>query len=126
MGRIVHFEIHAEDTHACARWYGDLFGWRTQELYGGQYFLVFTGDGPGIDGGIMKRQGAPAAKGAPVNAFVCTVGVDDIDAMWAKALAAGATEALPKMAVPGVGWSAYIHDPFGNILGLHQADAGAK
>jgi predicted enzyme related to lactoylglutathione lyase len=29
------------------------------------------------------------------------------------------------MAIPGVGWQAYIKDPDDNILGLHQADAGA-
>lgn len=124
--RVVHFEIHADDAAAAAKWYGDLFGWKAQEFYGGEYYLVMTGDGPGIDGGIMKRRGPAAAAGAPVNAFVCTIGVDDIDAHWAKALAAGAKEALPKMAVPGVGWSAYIHDPFGNILGMHQADPAAK
>lgn len=28
-------------------------------------------------------------------------------------------------AVPGVCWGAYFIDPFGNIVGLHQEDAGA-
>lgn len=123
--RVVHFEIHAEKPTEAAAWYAALFGWRMQEMFGGTYVLVASGEGPGIDGGIVRRMGAAAEKGAPVNAFVCTVGVDDIDAMAARALAAGASEALPKMAIPGVGWSAYIHDPFGNILGLHQADRSA-
>jgi uncharacterized protein len=124
--RVVHFEVHADDPRAAATWYGDVFGWRAQEMLGGAYFLLMTGDGPGIDGGVMKRMGPAAASGAPVNAFVCTIGVDNIDAMFAKALTAGAKEALAKMAIPGVGWSAYIHDPFGNILGLHEEDPGAK
>jgi predicted enzyme related to lactoylglutathione lyase len=34
-------------------------------------------------------------------------------------------EALPKFASPGVGWAAYVIDPFGDIFGLHQQDAGA-
>lgn len=119
--RVVHFEIHAEDSAAAAAWYCALFGWRSQEGFPG-YHLLMTGEGPGIDGAAMKRMGPPAAKGAPVNAFVCTVSVDNIDAMIAKAHGAGATEALAKMAIPGVGWVAYIHDPYGNILGLHQED----
>lgn len=123
--RVVHFEIHADDPAAAARWYAEQFGWRSQEASPG-YFLLMTGDGPGIDGAAMQRRGPSAAKGAPVNAFVCTVNVDDIDAMIAKTHAAGATQALPKMAIPGVGWAAYIHDPFGNILGLHQADRSAS
>jgi hypothetical protein len=119
--RVVHFEIHADKPADAAAWYCDLFGWRTHEPMPG-YFLLMTGDGPGIDGAAMQRMGPSAAKGAPVNAFVCTVQVDDIDAMLARAHGAGGTEALPKMAIPGVGWVAYIHDPFGNILGLHQPD----
>jgi uncharacterized protein len=125
MNRVVHFEIHADKPADAAAWYGALFGWRTQEGFPG-YFLLLTGDGPGIDGAVMQRMGPAAAKGAPVNAFVCTVSVDDIDAMIARAHGAGATEALPKMAIPGVGWVAYAKDPDGNIFGLHQADTNAK
>ena len=33
--------------------------------------------------------------------------------------------ALPKMAVPGVGWLAYVKDTEGNLFGLMQADPGA-
>lgn len=119
--RVVHFEIHADDPAAAAAWYAAQFAWKSQEAFPG-YFLLMTGDGPGIDGAVTRRMGAAATKGAPVNAFVCTVSVEDIDAAIAKAHGAGATEALPKMAIPGVGWVAYIHDPFGNILGLHQQD----
>lgn len=32
----------------------------------------------------------------------------------------------PKMAVPGVGWMAYIKDTEGNIFGLMESDPGAK
>ena len=39
---------------------------------------------------------------------------------------AGATVAMPKMGLPGVGWQAYIKGPDGNILGLHQPDPNAK
>lgn len=125
MSRVIHFEIHAEDPTACVRWYGDVFGWRSTEIPGAQYWTVSTGDGPGIDGGIMQRRGPAPAPGAPVSSFVCTIGVDALDAQMAKVLGAGAKEALPKFAIPGVGWGAYFIDPFGNIVGLHQQDAGA-
>ena len=36
------------------------------------------------------------------------------------------TLALPKMAVPGVGWLAYVKDTEGNILGMMQRDPNAK
>jgi predicted enzyme related to lactoylglutathione lyase len=61
-----------------------------------------------------------------VNAFVCSLGVKSVDDAVAKATAAGAQIALPKMAIPGVGWQAYIRDPDENIVGLHQQDANAR
>ena len=46
---------------------------------------------------------------------------------WIAALkGTGATVAMPKMGIPGVGWQATIKDPDGNILGLHQQDPNAK
>jgi predicted enzyme related to lactoylglutathione lyase len=30
------------------------------------------------------------------------------------------------MAIPGIGWQAYVKDPDENIVGLHQPDAGAR
>ena len=125
MKRVVHFEIHADDPAACARWYGALFGWKVQELPALNYWMVQTGDGPGIDGGIVRRHGPKAAIGAPVSAFVCTIGTDDLDGDLKRALSAGGVEALPKFAIPGVGWGAFIIDPFGNIFGLHQTDGSA-
>lgn len=126
MSRVIHFEIHADDPAACASWYGDIFGWKAMLAWPEQeYWTVSTGHGPGIDGGIVKRRGPAPAPGAPVSSFVCTIGVDALDAQMAKVLGAGAREALPKFAIPGVGWGAYFIDPFGNIVGLHQEDAGA-
>lgn len=124
--RVIHFEIHADDPAACATWYGDIFGWVVQELPGLDYWSASTGEGPGINGAIMRRRGPRATPGAPVNSFVCTVGTDSLDRDLARALAAGGVEALPKFAIPGVGWGAYVIDPFGNIFGLHQQDTGAK
>jgi predicted enzyme related to lactoylglutathione lyase len=86
---------------------------------------VRTGEGPGIDGGILKRRGPAPETGQPVNAFVCTIGVDDVDDAVESALSAGGRTALPKTAIPGVGWAAYLIDPEGNIFGVHQADSAA-
>ncbi|MBL8543941.1 MAG: VOC family protein [Hyphomonadaceae bacterium] len=125
MKRVVHFEIHADDPAACARWYGALFGWTMQEMPALDYWLINTGEGPGISGGIVRRKGPKPAIGAPVSSFVCTIGTDTLDADFAAALKAGGVEALPKTPIPGVGYIAYVIDPFGNIFGLHQADPNA-
>lgn len=128
MPRPVHFEIHAVDPERMAAFYSELFGWTIQN-WGGpmEYWMITTGpEGEmGINGGLMRRMGAAPVEGAAVNAFVCTVGVEDCDAMVAKALSLGGTVAMPKGPIPGMGWLAYIKDLDGNILGLMQSDEAA-
>jgi predicted enzyme related to lactoylglutathione lyase len=126
MPRPIHFEIHAAEPERARRFYEDVLGWRFQQWGDMPYWLVQTGDGePGIDGGMVPRRGAEPGPDSPVNAYPLTVGVDDLDAYLAKASQAGATVALPKHAVPGVGWLAYVKDTEGNLLGLMQSDEGA-
>ena len=122
----MHFEIHASDPEKLAKFYADVFGWKIQHMPQFDYWLIDSGGGePGINGGLLRRRGPAPATDAPVNAYVCSLGIESVDASLDKALKAGATVALPKMAIPGVGYQAYIKDPDGNILGLHQADRSA-
>jgi predicted enzyme related to lactoylglutathione lyase len=75
---------------------------------------------------MVRRQGPRGDDQTPVIAWVCTVSVDDVDAYLAEALAAGGSQAVAKMAVPGVGWLAYVKDTEGNIFGLMQSDSSAR
>jgi predicted enzyme related to lactoylglutathione lyase len=129
MPRLVHFEIHASDPDRLIGFYSAVCGWTFTKWEGPiEYWLITTGpnDAPGINGGLVRRRGAPAAAGQPVNAFVCTVNVEALDSTLESATAAGAEVALAKMAVPGVGWLAYVKDPDGNLLGLMQNDPTAR
>jgi uncharacterized protein len=127
--RPIHFEIHATDPERVQAFYRALFGWQFQS-WGGpmEYWVITTGDPslPGINGGLVRRRGPAPAEGQAVNAFVCTVDVPDLETTLAALPGAGGTLALPRMAVPGVGWLAYVKDPDGNILGLMQADPAAR
>lgn len=126
MARVVHFEVHAEDPERAVRFYTDTLGWKFKNWAGpADYWLIETGpaEEPGINGGLMRRHGT--IDGQAVTAFVCTVCVEDLDATLAKALANGASLALPKMPVPGVGWLAYAKDTEGNIFGMMQPDPSA-
>src|ERR1700741_3941108 len=108
MNRPVHFESHASDPDKLSKFYAGAFGWKVTHVPQFNYWLLDTGEGTGINGGMMKRMGVPPPGDGPVNAFVVSLGVDSVDAALAKALAAGASVALPKMAIPGVGFQAYI------------------
>lgn len=128
MARVVHFEIHAEDPARAIKFYEAVFAWQFTAWGGGEaeYWLIKTGeDGtPGINGGLVRRRGA--IDGQAVIAYVCTVDVENLATTLAKAKQLGATEALPTMPIPGVGWLAYVKDTEGNLLGLMQADPSAR
>jgi uncharacterized protein len=124
MGRPIHFEIHASEPEKLVGFYTELFGWAFSRWGDEPYWLATTGpDGPGINGAIVARRGDRAAAGQPVNAFVVTVEVTELDAALATAQTLGATVAVPKQLVPNVGWLAYVNDPDGNIVGMLEPAA---
>jgi predicted enzyme related to lactoylglutathione lyase len=120
MGRVVHFEIYADDPQRAAGFYGGVFGWQVAKWDGPvDYWMVTTGaEGEaGINGGITPRWNQERT--------VNTVDVDSLDDMVAKVEQAGGRVVAPKRAVPGVGWLAYCVDTEGNTFGLMETDESA-
>jgi predicted enzyme related to lactoylglutathione lyase len=131
MSRVVHFEIQADDVERAKAFYAAVFDWSFQdygEATGSVYWGIVTGpdDQPGINGGLLQRPAATPASGQGTNAFVCTMGVEDYDAMERRILDAGGQVALPKMALVGMAWQGYYLDTEGNTFGIHQPDPEAK
>lgn len=121
MPRVVHFEIPADNPERAVKFYQDVFGWQFQKWEGPmEYWMVTTGaEGqPGINGGLLRRQ-------QPAQGTVNTVDVESVDAAVASVEKSGGKVALPKTAIPGVGYLAYGVDPEGNIFGMMQADPNA-
>ena len=128
MPRVIHFEIHATNPLELIPFYESLFGWTlTRFMPEVEYWTIVTGpdDQPGINGGLVKRQGPAPVEMQSVNASVCTVQVDSVDSILAKNAELGGSVALPKMPIPGIGWLAYIKDLDGNILGIMNPDPTA-
>jgi predicted enzyme related to lactoylglutathione lyase len=125
MPRVVHFEVHSDDPQRAIRFYEQAFGWTFRQYAPQDYWLITTGpdDQPGINGGLMRRMGV--IDGTAVIAYVCTVDVESVDASLARVLELGGQMALPKMAIPGIGWLAYAKDTEGNVFGMMQSDPAA-
>ncbi len=122
MSRVVHFEIPADDPERSIKFFETVFGWNFEKWDGPiEYWLVMTGpeDQPGIDGGLARRTD-------PKTGVENTIDVKDLKQSLAKVEANGGQVIRPKMAVPGVGWMAYIKDTEGNIFGLMESDPGVK
>jgi predicted enzyme related to lactoylglutathione lyase len=129
MPRVIHFEIHAGDPERAIKFYQTLFGWTFQKWEGPMpYWLVTTGpdNQPGINGGLLPRQGPAPLDNQAVISYVCTIDVESLDASIGSVEANGGGIALPKMPVPGIGWLAYCKDTEGNIFGMMQSDPNAK
>lgn len=127
MPRVIHFEIHAEDPERAVEFYLKVFGWKIYKWEGPvEYWLIETGpkDQPGIDGGIMRRRGE--IYGQAVIAYVCTIDVPNVDECTKKVEEHNGQVVVAKMAIPGVGWSAYCKDSEGNLFGIMQEDPNAK
>ncbi|NUO36411.1 MAG: VOC family protein [Dermatophilaceae bacterium] len=123
---VVHFEIHGSDPERLADFYSSLLGWKFQQFGEMPYWSIDTGEGSmsqggpgnGINGGLTQRQGPAPEIGGPVSGCNIVVGVDDVDALFAKGLELGGSEALAPADMQGVGRLAYLHDPDGNVFGL--------
>lgn len=129
MGRVVHFEIHAENPDRAVKFYTAVFGWQFTKWDGpAEYWLISTGDpqAPGINGGLVRRQGPAPTEGQAVNSYVCTIDVAAVDASVTAATTNGGKLVVPKMAIPNIGWLVYIKDTEGNIVGMMQRDTAAK
>ncbi|MFN8526260.1 MAG: VOC family protein [Chloroflexota bacterium] len=122
MSRPVHFEITADDTDRCQRFYSSVFGWKFNKWAGPMdYWLIETGpeSQPGINGGMSARN-------PQFPSVTHVLGVASVDELTAKITASGGKIIHPKMAVPGVGWLVYFADTEGNISGMMQNDPSAR
>ncbi len=121
MARVVHFEVPADDPERSIKFYETVFGWTIEKWDGPiEYWLIMTGDEdkPGIDGGLARREDQEIG-------VENTIDVKNLDQTLADVKANGGTILRPRMAVPGVGWMAYIKDTEGNTFGLMESDENA-
>jgi hypothetical protein len=122
MDKVVHFEIPFDDGERATTFYRDAFGWQLNSMPQFQYTLATTtptdGEGNltepgGINGGMLHRQG-------PITAPVITIGVEDIDDALARVEKLGGKVAIGRQPVGEMGFSAYVQDTEGNLIGLWQ------
>ena len=123
MDRVVHFEVPFDDADRAHTFYREAFGWQLQSMPGMGYTMVTTtatdesgrpSEAGGINGGMLAKQG-------PISGPVITVGVEDLDASLARIEKLGGKVAIGRQAVGDMGFSAYVHDTEGNLIGLWQS-----
>jgi predicted enzyme related to lactoylglutathione lyase len=114
----VHVELHTKDIAKAKSFYGQLFGWKLEDMPmpgGGAYTLIGVGEGTG--GGMMND----VESKAPPH-WLAYVGVDDIKAATEKAKKLGATIVQDVLQVGDFGWMSVIRDPTGAHLALWKSN----
>ena len=121
-GRVVHFEIPYDDGERARRFYAEAFAWQLQEMPGMEYTLVVSGPSgdrgptePGfINGGMLAREES-AASGP-----VVVMDVPSIDEALQTVERLGGSTVVAKQPVGAMGFTAYVKDTEGNVVGLWE------
>lgn len=126
-GKVVHFEIPADDEDRARSFYAAAFGWTMTPMPEMSYTMVETGPSdprtgptePGfINGGMMRREGEFHAPNLVID-------VGDIEAALRDVTAAGGSTVSGRQPVGEMGFAAYVKDTEGNLVGLWEtADGG--
>jgi predicted enzyme related to lactoylglutathione lyase len=121
-GRVVHFEIPADDMGRAEEFYRLAFGWNLNSMPDMGYTMVSTTptddqgapkDPGAINGGMLKRED-------PVTSPVITIDVEDIDKALETISSNGGSTVQSKQSVMDMGFSAYFKDSEGNLMGLWE------
>ena len=123
-----HFEIPVDDMDRATKFYRSLFGWDIQPWGGPESTISMVNTVPVDETGTTVRPGLNGMlimKQNPRHPFANYVNVEDVAEYANKAVALGGQIAMPKTAVAGMGWFAYILDTEGTVMGLWQTDSTA-
>jgi uncharacterized protein len=124
-GKVVHFELPADDVKRATTFYQKTFEWQIQPMPEMEYTMLGTAPSdaqgmptePGaINGGMGKR-------GPMLKTPVITLMVDSIDAAAKLIVKNGGKIVRGKEAIGPMGFTAYFTDPEGNVVGLFQPPA---
>jgi predicted enzyme related to lactoylglutathione lyase len=123
MDKVVHFEVPFDDGERATTFYREAFGWQLNSMPQMQYTLVTTTatdeqgqptESGAINGGMLARQG-------PITSPIIVIDVQDLDEALARVEKLGGKVVLGRQQVGDMGYSAYVNDTEGNVIGLWQA-----
>jgi len=114
-GAICHVELFARDLEESAKFYGNMFGWKTTPSSAG--YMAWS-DPAGMSGGFTTA-GAPLTN----SAATIYIKVANISRELKRIRKAGGVIILEKRTIPDGDWGCYalFRDPAGNNVGLWSA-----
>ncbi len=114
-GSIVHVELPCKDPQRAKKFYGELFGWKFEDVPEMNYTL-FEAANPPSGGLFVPEQFNP---GGALNYIL----VEDVNTKAKEIEAAGGEILIPPSDVPNTGRFAVFKDPEGTTMALWQGIA---
>lgn len=116
-GKVIWNELNTHDVEGAKRFLAATIGWtfEASPMPTFTYWVIKKGDER--IGGIFDLNAIEACKDVPEH-WLTYIAVDDADARFKAALAAGASEARAPSDIPGVGRMAVVKQPGGALVAL--------
>ncbi len=125
-GALCWVELHTPDIARAAAFYRSALGWETSAVHfpGGPYTsLNPAGTGEeGMFGGMVPPDDGPVEAETGRPSWLPYIGVEDTDAVVARAVELGGTVRMPATSVAGVGRLARLEDPYGARFAVLRGD----
>lgn len=123
-GKFVWFEHLSADIPKARKFYDALFGWHTESIPMGaqRYSMILNGDGTTSEGIGGYRSVEATARPA----WMSYISVEDVDATYAVALAAGANAVSPPTDFGPFGRGATLIDPTGAAFSIWKSSEGDR
>jgi len=119
-GKFVWFEHMSADLAGARKFYGELFGWRSEGMpMGGQTYHMIQNGSDGIGGYRAAPSGVPSH-------WVAYLSVPDVDAACQTAERAGGKVLMPPTDFPPVGRGAALTDPTGAAFSVWNSSQGDR
>ena len=109
---LTHFAINTEDVESTQAFYGSVFGWQFRDYGPPGFVQIMDESGEAPMGAIQQRR--QLLDDQPTLGFECTFGVDDVDEIRDRIVAAGGKILMDKFTVSNVGHLIAFQDPGGN------------
>ena len=122
--KLTHFAINADDVDATQAFYRAVFGWQFQDYGPPGFVQILDASGSAPIGAIQQRR--QLLDDEPTRGVECTFGVDDVEAVRERVLAAGGRILMEKFTISKVGTLIAFEDPGGNPALAMEYDDDAE
>lgn len=123
--KFVWNELATSRPDLCRAFYGEVFGWTTEDVDLGDFgtYSVWLLNGEGI-GGMLHMDDADGEQ--PISFWTSYIAVEDVDVTAKAVLDAGGSIKLPPTYVPELGRIAIIADPAGAVIAIINPESAEE